>query len=286
MGLLFECECSNSNGYSILQWNTLSNKLSTKQIFPNVDENYLKWENRKKLIKEILKKENPDILILDEIDNFNNFKKEIIDALKIKYTGNFYERLDKYMGIYIGINPNKFLLIEQKKIKFHGNDNELTENKNKFESLSPQIFIVSTIEEIKTKETFYLIVSHLKAKKENENIRLIQINEILQYIKDNGLNNQNIILVGDFNAEPQNESIINLEKFGMKSVFDYNKLEYTSFQVRDGIDKKILDYIFYYGNLIFAEEKKSDIKIDENIGLPNEQFPSNHLYLKAMFKIN
>ena len=123
-------------------------------------------------------------------------------------------------------------------------------------------------------------------KKENENIRLIQINEILQYIKDNGLNNQNIILVGDFNAEPQNESIINLEKFGMKSVFDYNKLEYTSFQVRDGIDKKILDYIFYYGNLIFAEEKKSDIKIDENIGLPNEQFPSNHLYLKAMFKIN
>ena len=91
-------------------------------------------ENRKKLIKEILKKENPDILILDEIDNFNNFKKEIIDALKIKYTGNFYERLDKYMGIYIGINPDKFLLIEQKKIKFHGNDNELTENKNKFKS--------------------------------------------------------------------------------------------------------------------------------------------------------
>ena len=285
MGLLFECECSNSNGYSILQWNTLSNKLSTKQIFPNVDENYLKWENRKKLIKDILKKENPDILILDEIDNYNNFKKEIIDELKIKYNGNFYERLDKYMGIYIGINPNKFLLIEQKKIKFHGKNHEF-QNESKYHSLSPQIFIVSKIQEIKTKDIFYLIVSHLKAKKENENIRLIQINEILEYINNNGLNNENIILVGDFNAPPTSESIINLEKFGMRSVFDYNKLEYTYFQVRDEIDKKIIDYIFYKGNFMFGEEKKSDIKIDENIGLPNEEFPSNHLYLKAMFKIN
>ena len=283
MGLLFDCQCQNSNGYSILQWNILSNKLSTNNIFPKVDENCLKWENRKKLIKEILKKENPDILILDEIDNFNNFKREIIDDLKIKYNGGFFERLDKYMGIYIGINPDKFSLIEQKKIKFHGND---IENKNKFESLSPQIFIFSKILEIKTKDTFYLIVSHLKAKKENENIRLIQINEILQYIKENGLVNQNIILVGDFNAEPQNESIVNLEKFGMKSVFDYNKLEYTSILVRDKIEKKIFDYIFYYGNFIFADEKKSDIKINESIGLPNEEFPSNHLYLKAMFKIN
>ena len=257
MGLLFDCQCQNSNGYSILQWNILSNKLSTNNIFPKVDENCLKWENRKKLIKEILKKENPDILILDEIDNFNNFKREIIDDLKIKYNGGFFERLDKYMGIYIGINPDKFSLIEQKKIKFHGND---IENKNKFESLSPQIFIFSKILEIKTKDTFYLIVSHLKAKKENENIRLIQINEILQYIKENGLVNQNIILVGDFNAEPQNESIVNLEKFGMKSVFDYNKLEYTSILVRDKIEKKIFDYIFYYGNFIFADEKKVILK--------------------------
>lgn len=210
---------------------------------------------QKKINKRYIKKENPDILILDEIDNYNNFKKEIIDELKIKYNGNFYERLDKYMGIYIGINPNKFLLIEQKKIKFHGKNNEF-QNESKYHSLSPQIFIVSKMQEIKTKDIFYLIVSHLKAKKENENIRLIQINEILEYINNNGLNNENIILVGDFNAPPTSESIINLEKFGMRSVFDYNKLEYTYFQVRDEIDKKIIDYIFYKGNFMFGEEKK------------------------------
>ena len=107
--------CSPSLNYSILQWNTLCSTLATKESFPKVDENSLLWENRKKLIKEFLTQENPDILTIEEIDNFENFQKDILNDLPIKYIGNFFEKVDKKMGIYLGINPDKFLVIEEKK---------------------------------------------------------------------------------------------------------------------------------------------------------------------------
>ena len=107
--------CSPSLNYSILQWNTLCSTLATKESFPKVDENSLLWENRKKLIKEFLTQENPDILTIEEIDNFENFQNYILNNLPIKYIGNFFEKVDKKMGIYLGINPDKFLVIEEKK---------------------------------------------------------------------------------------------------------------------------------------------------------------------------
>ena len=71
----------------------------------------------------------------------------------------------------------------------------------------------------------------------------------------------------------------------MKSVFDYKTLEFTTFKIREEVEKRIIDYIFFKGNILFGEECKSDIKIDENLGLPNLEFPSDHLYLKANFQI-
>ena len=71
----------------------------------------------------------------------------------------------------------------------------------------------------------------------------------------------------------------------MKSVFNYQQLDFTTFKIRSEVEKRIIDYIFYKGNIIFEEEGKSDIKIDEKKGLPNLEFPSDHLYLKAKFQI-
>ena len=71
----------------------------------------------------------------------------------------------------------------------------------------------------------------------------------------------------------------------MKSVFNYQQLDFTTFKIRSEVEKRIIDYIFYKGNIIFGEEGKSDIKIDEKKGLPNLEFPSDHLYLKAKFQI-
>ena len=65
---------------------------------------------------------------------------------------------------------------------------------------------------------------------------------------------ENIIIIGDLNAEPNYDSIKKLEQFGMRSVFNLQKLDYTTYKIRNEVEKRIIDYIFYKGNLFFAEE--------------------------------
>ena len=70
--------------YLILTWNTLCTEISIKENFPKTEEKFLNWEFRKNLIKDIINIEKPDIIILQEIDNCEEFKKDILDELKIK----------------------------------------------------------------------------------------------------------------------------------------------------------------------------------------------------------
>ena len=133
MGTLIDCQTKKINGYSILQWNTLCSKYATKESFPNVEESYLNWSYRKELIKKYLLNEKPDILTIEEIDNYDEYKKEILDELEVKYSGNFFERDDKTMGIFIGINSEKFTIIDQRKEILDGLDNEEKKEEKKDE---------------------------------------------------------------------------------------------------------------------------------------------------------
>ncbi len=62
--------------YLILTWNTLCTEISIKENFPKTEENFLNWEYRKNLIKEILNIEKPDIITLKEKDNYKEFKND------------------------------------------------------------------------------------------------------------------------------------------------------------------------------------------------------------------
>ena len=149
------------------------------------------------------------------------------------------------MGIFLGVNPEKFMILNIYKEILPGGDDE----ENKF---SNQIFIVSEIKDLKTEQIFFLISTHLKSKIHNENIRLIQTQGIISYINEKGLFKKNIIVTGDFNAEPNYQSIVNFQKYGMKSAFQFNTGDYTMFMFRDNIKKRYIDYIFYKGNLAFG----------------------------------
>ena len=70
----------------------------------------------------------------------------------------------------------------------------------------------------------------------------------------------------------------------MKSAFQFNTGDYTMFMFRDNIKKRYIDYIFYKGNLVFGDQQKAIVDIDEKCGLPNYEFPSVHLFLKVKFK--
>ena len=57
--------------------------INKRKLFKNRRKKFLNQEYRKNLIKDTLNIEKPDIITLQEIDNYEEFKKEILDELKI-----------------------------------------------------------------------------------------------------------------------------------------------------------------------------------------------------------
>ena len=79
-----------------------------------------------------------------------------------------------------------------------------------------------------------------------------------------------------------------------KSLFNLNELDFTTIKLRDKLYKRVIDYIFFIGKnkdnrdneLSVLKTEKAKPTLDEKVGLPNEAFPSDHLYLKAEVKLN
>lgn len=57
----------------------------------------------------------------------------------------------------------------------------------------------------------------------------------------------------------------------------------TTSKNRGKIETNIKDYIFYKG-IDCLEWELPKLALNEN-GLPNEYFPSDHMYLKAVFRV-
>ena len=273
--------------FSLMQWNTLSYHLSDKKGFPYANEEYLKWEYREPLIREILEKNRPDILCLEEIGNYENkFKNDIIDKLSIKYDVAFGKRsaptLNINLGSLIGVNKDLFTME-----KFENVALEDEEGKP-----GGQNMIWAIISDKKSGNKFIIILVHLKAKEPFENIRIGQVNYLMKFIEQNFLRKYPIFILGDFNAEPNYTCIKNLfsnTNLNAKSLFDFNKLEFSTIKLRDKMYKRIIDYIIFISKdkdninneLNIKKAEKAKPEMDESIGLPNDKFPSDHLLLKA-----
>ena len=119
----------------------------------------------------------------------------------------------------------------------------------------------------------------------------------MKYIEENHLGKYPIFIIGDFNAEPNYSCIIQFlenKNISAKSLFDFNELEYTTYNVKDILYRRILDYIFFVGKnkehrdkeLIVISTEKAKPAFDEKIGLPNDVYPSDHLFLKTKVELN
>ena len=273
--------------FSLMQWNTLSYHLSDKKAFPYAQDENLKWENRLPLIKKYLEENKADIICLEEIGNFEQgFKSDIIDKLTIKYDIAFGQRSAPTLGInlgsLIGVNKELFTLEKYESIALEDEEGKP----------GGQNMVWALILDKKSGNKFIVFVVHLKAKEAFENIRIGQVEHLIKFIEKNFLGKYPIFILGDFNAEPSYTCINNLlnnEKLNVKSLFDLKKLDYTTIKLRDKMYKRIIDYILFVSknknnsdnelSIKYAERAKPDI--DESIGLPNDKFPSDHLFLKA-----
>jgi len=273
---------------NLFQWNTLNRQLSDKKAFPYVDDKYLEWEYRHPLIKKIIEENKSDIICLEEVGFFDeDFKQKMFDTYNTKYDLIFEARTSKFMGNILGLKKELFSIEKHENIVLDGPDGKP----------SGQNMIAALINDKKTNSKFLVIVVHLKAKAENENIRLGQINHLMKYIEENHLGKYPIFILGDFNAEPTYSCILKLlenKNINAKSLFDFNELGFSTIKLRDKLYKRIIDYIFFVPKEKEGKDKELKILnaerakpiIDEKIGLPNDVFPSDHLFLKAKVDLN
>lgn len=266
---------------SIMQWNTLCSKYSTKEAFPKVPDDQLVWENRYKLQRELIRRENPDIIAMEEVDNYAEFEPKV---LPVKYASVFIEKPTGDMGICFAYKKLKFNLIKHSK-------EPLPEEGSK--KASSQIFGVYHLEHKQSQKEIVVIAVHLKAKAEFETKRVAQIKAVIEYIESNNLNEKEVVLLGDFNTEPHMDTIKTVESCncGFKSVFDYknakkdNYAEFTTMKQREKLYKRVIDYIWYFGDMSVQSCRVANVDIDNDIGLPNGVFPSDHLYLIAEMEL-
>ena len=273
---------------NLFQWNTLNRQLSDKKAFPYVDDKYLVWEYRHPLIKKIIEENNSDIICLEEVSFFDqDFKQKMFETYNTKYDLIYEARTSQFMGNVLGVNKELFSIEKHENIVLDGPDGKP----------SGQNMIVALINDKKTNSKFLVIVVHLKAKAENENIRLAQINHLMKYIEESHLGKYPIFILGDFNAEPTYSCILKLlenRNINAKSLFDFNELGFSTIKLRDKLYKRIIDYIFFVPKekdgkdkeLKILASEKAKPTINEKIGLPNDAFPSDHLFLKAKVELN
>ena len=277
-----------SISFTLLQWNSLNRYLSDKKSFPNVDEKLLVWEHRQPIIKKIINENKVDIISLEEIGKFEkDFKEEIFEKCEIKYDLKYGPKPNQFMGNILGINKELFSIEKYENITLNGINGKK----------SNQNIISALIKDKNSNIEFVVIVVHLKSKAENENIRVAQIEHLIKYIEENFLGKYSIFLKGDFNAEPNYSCIIKLlenKNLCAKSLFDLKKLDFTTIKIRDVLYRRIIDYIFFIPKnkensdkeLKIISIEKANPLIDEKIGLPNDIFPSDHLFLKAKVELN
>ena len=119
----------------------------------------------------------------------------------------------------------------------------------------------------------------------------------MEYIEKYHLGNYPIFIVGDFNAEPNYSCTVKFlenKNICAKSLFNLNEIDFITIKLRDKLYRRVIDYIFYIGKnkdnidneLGVLKTEKAEPTLDEKVGLPNDVFPSDHLYLKGEVELN
>lgn len=300
-------ENNEKNSFKLIQWNVLASGefFCNPNSFPKVDKNILTWDYRKNIFRNIIRKQNADIFCLEEVDAYENFKNEVFDDLMQTYSSVYYSKTTGGQGIALFYKTDLFEMLNSFKLHLKGDDD--LEAK-----LTNQFFSVNFLKHKAQNNVICVLVTHLKAKKPFEEIRKNQVKHISDTVNEDkeflslfkSLNCESVVLCGDFNTEPDCDSIQFLKNFVFKdsclnkfnsayNFFDKIKddfLECTTFKIREEEAYRVIDYIFYAGKINVKQVEKIPTKSSKEwqsireIGLPSAYFPSDHCFIGAEFE--
>lgn len=277
--------------FSILQWNTLNSMLCNEKSFPQVDKEFLGKDFRRSAAEKELSsfiERDVDLIALQEVhkDDVDFFK----GIFKEKYEGIFFHKIIGVDGCLVLYKKNgKFNLVEEHNEGYWDNE------KNAFYGQIWKSLIFETVSS--PKKYLVFATTHLKSKAEFFETRNIQIGQLLESLKQKvkifksrfGEENISVVLSGDFNDEPDSTCVKSVldNKSGLELHSVYEDASFTTFKIREKEFKRVIDYIFYSSNLELVERLSLPTVEDiGNSGLPNKEFPSDHLSLYSSFNFH
>ena len=280
-------DSNNNRTYKLLFWNLLCNEYSYDwKTSPKIELKYKVWEYRSKLFTQLFSDKNiiSDIYCFVEVDKQDDIYIMLNSIVNQKLFDTIYfPRPSTPLGIMVLYNRLKFKVINSYKY-FLGNQ----ANQN--------FALVAILQENGYPyNIFAMLVTHLIAWEKNENIRIKQINKLFYNISnDKNLKNlkiNKIIICGDLNTNPSSNCIQQIINNKFISAFDISKENendgnYTMVidTVDEGLKKLKYDYIFVNNNIEIISKLLPINFLDFEKGLPNENFPSDHIYLFTEFK--
>lgn len=193
--------------YRLLSYNILAQELLTDNMFLyyDIDNRFLRWQYRIDLMGQEVRKLEPDIMCLQEVQHGN--LKEIIHLfglrpngqLKLEYvfkkrTGN---RCD---GCVIMYDKNKFKLIAERNVEYYTDENAISNREN-----------IALMVKLEAREDprirFVTATTHLLYNPRRQDVRICQIEKLLaaliEFSKEDSAEDGHrcpVILTGDFNC--------------------------------------------------------------------------------------
>lgn len=288
------------NTVTVFQWNMLED--SSAQSFVNVDAKFRQWTHRKPLIIKFLTQHDPDIICIQECDKF----EELQEALKQKYNGTFVKKIgdDHKDGVAIFIKCHINLRTTTSiQLKTDGRNDAQVALINELQIGDEFIYVVSTHLKSSEFESQTSTIETKANKPDFDAIRKAQAMRITDalitkwfdrhghYSPDSAMDvmmayfpRVHALILGDLNEDRNGSAVTYLNGLGLKSAYEsvYSKDDcYTTYKQRD---KKVKcmeeDYILHSPHFKLCELLSLPPK---DAFLPNEHYPSDHVYLFARF---
>ena len=274
-----------NNSYKLLFWNILCNEYSYDwKTSPKIELKYKVWEYRSKLFLNLFSNKAiiSDLYCFVEVDKQDDIYLMLNNIVNQKlFETVFFPRPSTPLGIMLLYNRVKFKLI--KSYKYYLGTN-----------LNQNFALVAIMQENFFPNNFFvIIITHLIARDKNEKVRIKQINKLFYNLSNDtlikNLKINKIILCGDLNTNPDSECINIILKNNFKSIFDINNKENDNYTIvidtiDEGLKKLKFDYIFTSDNINIKNKILPVNFLDFEKGLPNENFPSDHIYLFTEFE--
>jgi len=278
-------DSSINNSYKLLFWNLLCNEYSYDwKTSPKIELKYKVWEYRSKLFLQLFSNKSiiSDLYCFVEVDKQDDIYLMLNNIVNQKlFETVYYPRPSTPLGIMLLYNRIKFKLI--KSYKYYLGTN-----------LNQNFALVALMQEnFFPNNYFVILITHLIARDKNEKTRIKQINKLFYNLaNDNILKNlkiNKIIFCGDLNTNPDSECIDIILKNNFKSVFDISNINDNNYTIvidtiDEGFKKLKFDYIFITDNIEIKNKILPINFLDFERGLPNENFPSDHIYLFTEFQ--